>query len=115
MRGCARLLVIVLLAVAGAGRLSAQESRQPEDKKKTDAGVPKKDDKQPEIPIDLQDFWLKDAGVGTRGWVACLGQAPPAGGAWNPLGVLGARVMVGHPEKGLPEWKFVFDECLPLW
>lgn len=107
MWAISRLLVIVLSVLFLAGRVSAQE-----EKKKADAGAAKQNEKQPELPFELRDFWEKDAGVGTEAWVACLGHAYPAGG---PLGLLGARMVLSHPDKGLPDWKFVFDECLPIW
>ncbi len=100
MWGSARVLVVVLVAILATARLSAQEA----DGKK-----------QVELPFELQDFWLKDAGVNTLAWAACMGQSPPAGGAWNPWGVLGGRVLMHHPKAALANWQFIFDEALPLW
>jgi hypothetical protein len=101
MRIASRAFVIVLSALVLAGNLSAQEADDKE--------------KQIQVPFELQDFWLKDAGVSVRAWGTLLGEVPPMGGAWNPFGVSCARLMLGDTTHGLPEWKFVFDEALPLW
>jgi hypothetical protein len=100
--------MIVLVAVL-AGCLSAQEPKAP-DKKKADAA--KQNEKQPDLPFELQEFWWKDKGVGTKAWLTCLGQSYPATGPW---GLLGARMMLSQPGIGLPDWEFVFEECLPIW
>lgn len=113
MWASSRLLVVMLVFVA-AGRLSAQGPKTPDDKKKPNAGVAKKDDLPPDgtvpIPATQTDVW-----VNTRAWLACLGASPPAGAAWNPYGVLAARAAAGHPGMGMADWEFAFDKCFPIW
>lgn len=102
MRATSRLLVIGLLLAVPA-RLSAQD---PAAKKKAEP---------PEIPFELQDFWLKDAGSNLRGWATCFGSNAPLGPAWNPCGMVAARFMLADPVKGLPGWELAWDECYPIW
>ncbi|HZZ81312.1 MAG TPA: hypothetical protein VFE62_22605 [Gemmataceae bacterium] len=92
--------MIVLSAFAIAGNLYGQEGKEKQ---------------QPPEPFEAQGFWLQDAGVAVEAWACLLGQVQPMGGAWNPVSVPCGRLLLGHPEKGLPEWKFTFDEVLPIW
>lgn len=101
MSASLRLLLIVPLFAAAGSRICAQPG---------DSGPAKKDGGK-EVPFVFQDFWFKDAGMGMRGWAACMAQALPA----NPCGLICARVMLGDADKGLPNWQFNFDECLPIW
>jgi hypothetical protein len=107
MRASSRLLVVMLLAFL-VGRVSAQEDKGPDDKKKADSGAVKKN--EPDVPFKVP-FEDTEQGVAIRGWLACWGPYPNGG----PLGFLGTRMLLSHPDKGLPGWNFVFDKCLPLW
>jgi hypothetical protein len=110
MWASSRLLMFAISAIVVVGPLAAQDLK---DKKNPNAGAAKKDDNQPDVPFQIP-VTQTDAWINTRAWLACLGQSPPAGPAWNPYGVLGARVGLSD-EPGLPAWQFVFDECLPIW
>ncbi len=106
MWASSRFLMAALVAVLAADWLPAQDAKQ---KKEPVAGL-----NQPDEPFRIP-FMQTDAWLNTRAWLVCFGTSPPVGVAWNPYGLLGARAGVGHPDKGAPDWKFVFDECLPIW
>jgi hypothetical protein len=95
------LLALIFVAITG---VYGQESQSP--KSTTGDGTQKKIDPLDQ-PTELK-FWQLDAGLGFQG-------AAHVFASGNALGALGARVLATDDRSPLSDWRFVFDEPLPIY
>ena len=93
---CRHRAILLLAWLAAPAWLSAQENKE-----------------QPGDPIQELPWVVTERGQNTCAWLATTIAQPPPG--WGqPWGFLGTRLLAGHEDKGIPQWKFVFTDAFPL-